>query len=162
MRRVFIVQSLREIFLACTRANSRLPVKKARTLRAGAQRRHFEGANLMENGLPCNIGNRLRQGIRSNGLSSLPRTLAKPNLFVADGGMRYLTAFGNTLSEMILPVLDPAIGEVVGTIDVESDRSNPFSPRDKDFRRLCKCDFGPVDGKSQNKRTRPRSDSVVN
>ena len=38
---------------------------------------------------------------------------------------------------MILPVLHPATGEVVGTIDVESDRPNAFSPRDKDFLEDC-------------------------
>jgi L-methionine (R)-S-oxide reductase len=38
---------------------------------------------------------------------------------------RYLTAFGTTRSEMIVPVLDAA-GAVVGTIDVESDRAAAF------------------------------------
>ena|SRR5438445_5422099 len=36
-----------------------------------------------------------------------------------------------------LPVLHPATGEAVGTIDVESDRPNVFSPRDKDFFEDC-------------------------
>jgi len=39
---------------------------------------------------------------------------------------RYLTAFGNTLSEIIIPVLDEKNGAVVGTIDVESERANAF------------------------------------
>jgi putative methionine-R-sulfoxide reductase with GAF domain len=30
---------------------------------------------------------------------------------------RYLTAFGNTLSEIIIPVLDDKTGAVIGTID---------------------------------------------
>jgi L-methionine (R)-S-oxide reductase len=40
---------------------------------------------------------------------------------------RYLTALGNTLSEMIVPVLDSAGQKVVGTIDVESESANAFS-----------------------------------
>ncbi len=40
---------------------------------------------------------------------------------------RYLTALGNTLSEMIVPVLDSTGQQVVGTIDVESELANAFS-----------------------------------
>ena len=40
---------------------------------------------------------------------------------------RYLTALGNTLSEMIVPVLDSAGQKVVGTIDVESEWAGAFS-----------------------------------
>ena len=40
---------------------------------------------------------------------------------------RYLTAFGSTLSEIIIPVLDEKTGAVVGTIDVESEQANAFS-----------------------------------
>ena len=40
---------------------------------------------------------------------------------------RYLTALGNTLSEMIVPVLDSAGQKVVGTIDVESGLADAFS-----------------------------------
>jgi len=40
---------------------------------------------------------------------------------------RYLTALGNTLSEMIVPVLDSAGQKVIGTIDVESELANAFS-----------------------------------
>jgi len=39
---------------------------------------------------------------------------------------RYLTAFGTTKSEIIVPVLDWARENVAGTIDVESERSNAF------------------------------------
>ncbi|MGC2291694.1 MAG: hypothetical protein WA450_07130, partial [Candidatus Acidiferrales bacterium] len=31
---------------------------------------------------------------------------------------RYLTAFGSTLSEIIIPILDPRDQRVVGTVDV--------------------------------------------
>jgi putative methionine-R-sulfoxide reductase with GAF domain len=49
---------------------------------------------------------------------------------------RYLTAFVNTGSEGIVPVLADA-GQVIGTIDVESDRRNAFSPEDERFLRAC-------------------------
>jgi len=39
---------------------------------------------------------------------------------------RYLTALGNTRSEIIVPVLDAAGRSVVGTIDVESEDPNAF------------------------------------
>ncbi len=50
---------------------------------------------------------------------------------------RYLTAFGNTLSEIIIPVPDEKTGAVVGTIDVESELANAFS--DEDRRMLEDC-----------------------
>jgi L-methionine (R)-S-oxide reductase len=39
---------------------------------------------------------------------------------------RYLTAFGSTRSEMIVPVLDRDRTNVIGTIDVESERVAAF------------------------------------
>jgi len=39
---------------------------------------------------------------------------------------RYLTAFGTTKSEIIVPVFDRAGENVVGTIDVESEKPNAF------------------------------------
>lgn len=50
---------------------------------------------------------------------------------------RYLTAFGNTLSEMIVPVLDPSGERVVGTIDVESERADAFGPNDQRMIEQC-------------------------
>ena len=50
---------------------------------------------------------------------------------------RYLTAFGSTLSEIIVPVVNPQSGEVVGTIDVESERANAFSARDQRLLEQC-------------------------
>jgi L-methionine (R)-S-oxide reductase len=44
---------------------------------------------------------------------------------------RYLTAFGSTASEIIIPVIDPATGAVAGTIDVESDQIDAFSAADQ-------------------------------
>jgi putative methionine-R-sulfoxide reductase with GAF domain len=50
---------------------------------------------------------------------------------------RYLTAFGTTLSEIIVPVLHPGDGRVVGTVDVESERVNAFSARDREIIEQC-------------------------
>ena len=50
---------------------------------------------------------------------------------------RYLTAFGSTLSEIIVPVLDPQRGEVIGTIDVESEHADAFSARDQQLLEEC-------------------------
>jgi putative methionine-R-sulfoxide reductase with GAF domain len=50
---------------------------------------------------------------------------------------RYLTAFGSTLSEIIIPILDPRDSRVIGTIDVESERANAFSATDQE--RLEQC-----------------------
>jgi putative methionine-R-sulfoxide reductase with GAF domain len=44
---------------------------------------------------------------------------------------RYLTTFGNTLSEIIIPVRGAKTGTVVGTIDVESAAANAFSSEDQ-------------------------------
>lgn len=49
---------------------------------------------------------------------------------------RYLTAFGSTLSEMIVPVLSPD-GRVIGTVDVESEKANAFSARDQQMIERC-------------------------
>ena len=49
---------------------------------------------------------------------------------------RYLTTIGGTRAELIEPVLD-ALGKVVGTIDVESDRVNAFSRRDEELLSAC-------------------------
>ncbi|HEY7442130.1 MAG TPA: GAF domain-containing protein [Vicinamibacterales bacterium] len=56
---------------------------------------------------------------------------------------RYLTAFGTTGSEAIFPVLG-SNGQVVGTLDVESDRTNAFSADDEDFLRQCAVALAPL------------------
>ena len=50
---------------------------------------------------------------------------------------RYLTALGSTLSEIIVPVMDETSGAVVGTIDVESERKDAFSPEDQAMLEEC-------------------------
>jgi L-methionine (R)-S-oxide reductase len=50
---------------------------------------------------------------------------------------RYLTAFGSTLSEIIVPVLAPGEERVIGTVDVESEQANAFSDRDQRMIEQC-------------------------
>jgi putative methionine-R-sulfoxide reductase with GAF domain len=50
---------------------------------------------------------------------------------------RYLTTFGFTRAEAIFPVLSSSAGRVVGTIDVESDRTNAFTLEDEAFLSEC-------------------------
>lgn len=50
---------------------------------------------------------------------------------------RYLTAFGSTQSEIIVPVLAPGSARVMGTVDVESERVNAFSDADQKMIEQC-------------------------
>src|ERR1700728_387584 len=50
---------------------------------------------------------------------------------------RYLTAFGSTVSEIIVPVLVPGENRVIGTVDVESEQANAFSARDQQMIEQC-------------------------
>lgn len=50
---------------------------------------------------------------------------------------RYLTAFGSTVSEIIVPVLAPGENRVIGTVDVESEQVNAFSARDQRMIEQC-------------------------
>jgi putative methionine-R-sulfoxide reductase with GAF domain len=57
---------------------------------------------------------------------------------------RYLTAFGSTLSEIIIPVLHPENGNVVGTIDVESEHADAFSDQDRAMLEQCAREALPL------------------
>jgi L-methionine (R)-S-oxide reductase len=57
---------------------------------------------------------------------------------------RYLTAFSSTRSEMIVPVIDRRTRAVVGTIDVESDRTNAFEERDRELLERCARAIAPI------------------
>ena len=50
---------------------------------------------------------------------------------------RYLACFGSTLSEIIVPVLSPAGGHVIGTVDVVSDQLNAFTASDQQMIERC-------------------------
>ena len=49
---------------------------------------------------------------------------------------RYLTTFGSTRSEIVVPVMNGA-GMVLGLIDVESERENAFGDEDQRFLQRC-------------------------
>ena len=55
---------------------------------------------------------------------------------------RYLTTFSTTLAEAIVPVRSGT--RVAGTIDVESDRVNAFSPDDEEFLEQCAVSLQPL------------------
>lgn len=55
---------------------------------------------------------------------------------------RYLTTFGPTRSEAIMPVRSG--NEILGTIDVESDRLNAFSADDEEFLQQCAAALEPL------------------
>jgi L-methionine (R)-S-oxide reductase len=50
---------------------------------------------------------------------------------------RYLTAFGTTRSEIIVPVFDREGKNVVGTIDIESEQPNAFKADVEDVLQAC-------------------------
>lgn len=50
---------------------------------------------------------------------------------------RYLSAFSDTISEIIVPVLDPSGERVIGTVAVESERANAFGPSDQRMIEQC-------------------------
>jgi L-methionine (R)-S-oxide reductase len=53
------------------------------------------------------------------------------------GDARYLTAFGTTKSEIIVPIFDAGREHVVGTIDIESEQPNAFDPRTQGLLEAC-------------------------
>jgi putative methionine-R-sulfoxide reductase with GAF domain len=50
---------------------------------------------------------------------------------------RYLTTFENTCSEIVVPIKDARTGQVVGTVDVESERQNAFEAEDRLLLEAC-------------------------
>jgi L-methionine (R)-S-oxide reductase len=57
---------------------------------------------------------------------------------------RYLTAFGSTRSEIIVPVFDEKGKSVVGTIDVESEEPNAFDKDVQDLLEACSVVLQPL------------------
>jgi L-methionine (R)-S-oxide reductase len=74
----------------------------------------------------------------SQGLTGAAITQKKA-LIVGDvrNDPRYLATFGNTLSEIVVPVLDPSGERVIGTVDVESECANAFGPQDQRMIEQC-------------------------
>ena len=57
---------------------------------------------------------------------------------------RYLTAFGSTRSEIIVPVLDRTNETVVGTIDVESEKRDAFTNQVESLLQSCAEILSPL------------------
>lgn len=57
---------------------------------------------------------------------------------------RYLTAFGSTRSEIIVPVFDEQGATVVGTIDVESEQPSAFNQDVQDLLEACSVAIRPL------------------
>lgn len=57
---------------------------------------------------------------------------------------RYLTAFGTTRSEIIVPIFDQAGKRVLGTIDVESEEPNAFTNNIEDLLEACSKVIWPL------------------
>jgi len=57
---------------------------------------------------------------------------------------RYLTAFGTTRSEIIVPVFDKEGKNVLGTIDIESEAPNAFDKEAQDFLEACSARIRPL------------------
>ena len=64
---------------------------------------------------------------------------AKCTVLVNDvsGDPRYLTTSAGTLAEIIVPVVDPGGGAVVGTLDVESPERDAFTEADRQALERC-------------------------
>ncbi len=50
---------------------------------------------------------------------------------------RYLTTFGSTRSEIVVPIVHPVTGATLSLIDVESERVNAFTDDDRAFLEEC-------------------------
>ena len=71
---------------------------------------------------------------RTQGLNGAAVSAGWP-VVINDVDRRYLTTFGTTLAEAIIPV---RVGKtIVGTIDVESDQINAFTADDERFLQRC-------------------------
>jgi L-methionine (R)-S-oxide reductase len=57
---------------------------------------------------------------------------------------RYLTAFGSTRSEIIVPIFDAGRVKVVGTIDVESELVNAFDEETEQLLASCAGIIAPL------------------
>ena len=50
---------------------------------------------------------------------------------------RYLTTLGSTRSEIVVPILDPGRRRTIGTLDVESEKTDAFTDEDRLFLERC-------------------------
>ncbi len=54
---------------------------------------------------------------------------------------RYLTTFGSTRSEIVVPILDVRTRRALGTVDVESQKSDAFGEEDRAFLERCAAEL---------------------
>jgi len=66
---------------------------------------------------------------------------------------RYLTAFGSTRSEIIVPIFDRGRNQVVGTIDVESEAPNAFDENTQHILEACAEALAPLWESPENSRS---------
>jgi len=57
---------------------------------------------------------------------------------------RWLTTFGTTRSEIIVPIFEQGLDRPIGLIDVESDQLNAFSTDDERFLTSCASFLAPL------------------
>ena len=71
---------------------------------------------------------------------------AKTTIAVGDvtKDTRYLATLGTTRSEIVVPVLDPRSGEVVGLLDVESEVPDAFGAEDRRSIEECAAALTPL------------------
>ena len=91
-------------------------------------------------------------GLTPPAFPTFPRTKGLNGAAVASGRAiivndvrkdpRYLTTFGTTLAEAVVPVRSDTL--ITGTIDVESDRVNAFSADDEEFLQQCAVALQPL------------------
>ena len=55
---------------------------------------------------------------------------------------RYLTTFGSTRSEIVVPILDLGTHRAIGTLDVESEKPDAFDDEDRLFLERCARELG--------------------
>jgi L-methionine (R)-S-oxide reductase len=82
---------------------------------------------------------------KSNGLTGVAVKVGEP-VVVGDvtQDSRYLTTFGSTRSEMIIPIKNNLDGSVIGTIDVESEALNAFTEQAQGFLQQCAIAATPL------------------
>lgn len=84
-------------------------------------------------GAPAHPSFPVTQGLSGAAVASRRAVVA--NDVTADP--RYLTAFSSTLSEAIVPIVDPGTGAAVGTLDVESAQRDAFTDADRQALERC-------------------------
>lgn len=72
--------------------------------------------------------------------------LARSTIAVGDvtRDKRYLTTLGTTRSEIVVPVVDPVTGSVVGLLDVESELADAFGEEDRRCLEECAAALKPL------------------